>query len=133
MKTYAKGLKRLLVSLMVIGIVAGTQMLTADENRVVDFFRGSELQIETGNQKQALAQALKDMLRLSPQLLKTKRYPDYQGNKGIWTPIQILSAYYVPSRPRSLEPDRFYRDLASQAAKVVITQRLKALHATASP
>ena len=119
----------LFVMVTITGVAGGTS-LGDRENLITAFFGSAELQIETSAQKHELTQALSDTLNLAPEALKRKRYADYQGHKGKWTLPQILSAYFVPSRPIALEADRFYRDLGTDAAKAAVKKQLKALKAT---
>jgi len=125
MKSLKSGLKLALALFMVFCLMTECHARQAEENSVVSFFDGAELQIETPDQVQELQRALQDMLELPEDELRERRYADYQMNEGKWTLAEILSAYFLQEKPIDL--DRIYSDASENAAKTVIKERLEAL------
>lgn len=124
MKALMTNLQRILALFVVTCLVTGCQGLQPKKNIVVLFLEGAELQIETQGQLQELEHALQDMLRLPPKQLRERRYSDYQMNEGVWTLTQILSAYFLPQRPLSIDFERFYADAATDAARSIVKKKL---------
>ncbi|MCF6255808.1 MAG: hypothetical protein L3J89_09140 [Gammaproteobacteria bacterium] len=96
------------------------------DNVIVAFFDEAERQIETDDQRQVLAQALNDMLTLSPDELRKQRYANYQLEPGKWTLHEILARYYAARPPIEFD-ELLYEETASSRAKNAIKKALFSL------
>jgi hypothetical protein len=94
-------------------------------NTVVAYLQGADQQFENANQRREIEKALNDMLTLSPDDLRKRRYANYQMQPGAWTIIDVLHKYFLPSKPVGLNHRRFYRDIADPAAQAVIRDHLQ--------
>ena len=65
-------------------------------NTVVVYLQGAERQSEDLDQRREIEKALNDMLTLTPDELRARRYANYQMEPGAWTIIQFLHRYFVP-------------------------------------
>ena len=94
-------------------------------NVVARFLEGAELQAETDGQRREIARALQDMLNMPAGELGKQRYSDYSGNDAAWTVTELLKAYFVPTQPMRLHPERFYREVGQPEAKAAVRKQLK--------
>jgi len=93
------------------------------DNVIVAFFDEAELQIETADQEQVLIKALNDMLRLSPDELRKKRYANYQLEPEKWTLAEVLSRYYYARTPIEFA-DLLIEETTSDKSKDAIKKAL---------
>ncbi len=100
-----------------------------NENVVVAFFDEAEAQMETDDQRQILMRALDDMLRLSPNELRNKRYANYQLEPGKWTLAEVLTHYYYARTPIEF-PELLIDDISSKNSKQAIKKALIHLQQT---
>lgn len=101
---------------------------TPEINSVVVFLHGAERQSETDDQRREIERALRDTLEMPAEELKRQRYADYQMNSSVWTVVDVLSHYFVPSVPVALDPATFYRDVASPDARSAVQEQLRTLN-----
>jgi len=94
-------------------------------NTVVAYLQGAERQSEDLDQRREIEKALNDMLTLSPDELRTRRYANYQMEPGAWDIIHLLHRYFVPEKLKGLDEARFYRDIAKPEARAVIQEHLR--------
>ena len=128
MKKYKISVNKIWFLFVLLVLAIGCQKSeTKKKNVVIEFLRFAELQIETQDQIKELKRALKDILELQPNQLQERRYSDYQMHKETWTLPQILSAYYVPQQPVSLNSDHFYLDVSADSARSLISNKLTEL------
>ncbi len=90
------------------------------KNVVVRFLMCAELQSETGPQRAEIYKALHDATALPVAELKTTRYADYEGKAGQWTLPTLLSRYFVPPSPMSLNDADFFRDVGTKEAREIL-------------
>jgi hypothetical protein len=113
---------------VLLALAASCQSPGRDDNTVVQYFTGAELQVEMDAQKEEIRHVFRDLLSLPAAKVKERRYADYQGNAGTWTAPQLLEKYYVPAKPMGLSNnDRFYRDMGTPRARAVLEALLKDL------
>lgn len=93
-------------------------------NSVAAYLENAEIRAETDEQRQEIHRALSDMLKKPTAELRTRRYADYQGTPNMWSITQLLTAYFVPQTPQSLESKRFYKDVGKPEAKLAIHRQL---------
>jgi hypothetical protein len=96
-------------------------------NVLAQYLNGAERQSETDEQRNDIRRALTDMLEKDPSILRTLRYPDYQGNPSAWSIVDVLRKYFVPIQPMQLDPELVYRDVSMPAAKEAIRRQLSSL------
>ena len=106
-------------------IVAQFACREAGENTVVANLKGADQQWETVESAREIERALNDMLTLSPDELRRRRYANYQMDPGAWTIIELLHRYFVPLKPLYVDKDRFYRDVTAVEARAVIRAQLE--------
>jgi hypothetical protein len=94
-------------------------------NTVVAYLQGADQQFENANQGREIEKALNDMLTVSPDELRKRRYANYQMQPGAWTIIDVLHKYFLPSKPVGLNQRQFYQDVADPAAQAVIRAHLR--------
>jgi hypothetical protein len=68
-------------------------------NTVVAYLQGAERQSEDMDQRREIEKALNDMLTVSPDELRKRRYANYQMQPGAWTIIDVFHKYFLPSKP----------------------------------
>jgi hypothetical protein len=101
---------RLLLSLAISIVVSFGLFSCRDKgpNTVIAYLQGAERQSEDLDQRREIEKALNDMLTLSPDELRKRRYANYQMEPGAWTIIQLLHGYFVPQELKGLDEARFY-------------------------
>lgn len=108
------------------------ESLLNNENIIVNYLRGAELQAETNEQRREIRRTLEDLLRGGSKRCSSlieKRYADYEGNLNKWNAFVLLQKYYVPEAPMALEPNVACRDLDAPEAKAALRETLESLHA----
>ena len=96
-------------------------------NNVVIFFKNAEIQAETDEQRQEIKLVLLDMLNLTADELRIRKYPDYQNNSNQWDVIKFANSYFVPASPQVLAADTFFEDLEKPEARAVIQQLINSI------
>jgi hypothetical protein len=99
-------------------------------NSVAAYIENAEIQAETDEQRREIRRALLDILEKPATELRTQKYADYQGKPNEWSITRLLTAYFVPSTPQSLEPEQFYKDIDKPEAKLAIRHKLDAINQT---
>ena len=92
---------------------------------VVVFLQGADQQWETQEQGREIDKALTDMLTLSPDELRGRRYANYQMQPGAWTVIELLHRYFVSRGQAYIDEKNFYHDVTDPAAQAVIRLQLQ--------
>ncbi|MBN1531114.1 MAG: hypothetical protein JXA20_00490 [Spirochaetes bacterium] len=113
---------RLLACLLLAAAAAGCG---SGGNRVLDFLENAELQYHGDTQRENLAQACRDILTLTPDELRLKRYRDYAGREGAWDLPTLLYRHLVPSRKGKTLGDDFYRRVKEADTQRVIERLLE--------
>lgn len=115
----------IILGLFMIGCASEpkTEQKTAPNN-VVEFLSGAERQTETADDRLKVMQALDDMLALTADSLRARRYADYQGNTGVWTITTLLERYFNPGHPMALDTTVFFSDYLSADARALIERHL---------
>ena len=127
------GVKRLLTRDFLLTCLAMSLILCAGllscrhagPNTVVVYLQGADQQWETQEQGREIERALNDMLTLSPDELRNRRYANYQMQPGAWTTIELLHRYFVSRGLVYVDETRFYQDVTDPAAQAVIRQHLQ--------
>lgn len=101
-----------------------------NENPVLLYFENAELQYEGKLQKENIRHALNDMLNLSEEELKLKKYSDYTGKEGAWDLPTLIYSHFVPNIKSKTLGHNFYHDVKSQAVQKKIKQLLEKLNQT---
>jgi hypothetical protein len=123
----AMPVSRLFVCLA-IAIVLSTGLFACRDkgpNTVVAYLQGAERQSEDTDQRREIEKALNDMLTLTPDELRKRRYANYQMEPGAWDIIYLLHRYFVPQKLRGLDETRFYRDVTDPASQAIIRDHLQ--------
>jgi len=96
-------------------------------NQLAAFLEDAELQCETEAQRCNLCAAFQDMLDLTPEQLRNRRYCDYTGQPGRWDLPTLLSRHFVPgSKQHSIGP-RFYDEVKSAEVRQQVQRFLDRL------
>lgn len=93
-------------------------------NSVADYFENSELQYETEIQKENISAALDDILKLSEEQLKERKYKDYTGKENQWDLPTLIYRHFVPDGPKNLG-ENFYHDVKLQVAQNQVKEILE--------
>lgn len=117
---------RAIMFLMMIVTFDGCTKFHMKKSQTARYFDGVEVQYENKAQKDTIIQALNDILNLSEEDLKTKRYPDYAGRRDIWNLSVMISRYFVPDDPNKSLGDNLYRELKSNE----VQQKIKKIMGT---
>ena len=91
-------------------------------NPVADYFESAELQYENDSQRKNIADALNDILILSEEQLKIKKYKDSTGKENQWDLPTLIYRHFVPEYPGVTLGDNFYHDVKSVEAQKQIKQ-----------
>ena len=113
------GVKRLLsrdslLTYLAMSVILCAGLLScrhAGPNTVVVYLEGADQQWETQEQGREIEKALNDMLTLSPDELRNRRYANYQMQPGAWTIIDILHKYFLPRGSADVDESRFTQTL----------------------
>ena len=121
-------LKAALVSLLVIGLLGHSPPAMAGSNTVVNYLRHADRQFETEQQRLEIVQALRDMIAQPVGLLKRRRYSDYEGRPGMWSPPELVRRYFLPTTSvHHFSDAEFYRDLHRPPAPSVLRSQLRSV------
>jgi hypothetical protein len=93
-------------------------------NCVAAFLEGADRQSETDEQRTEIARALREMLTAPPTQLRSARYQDYRGNKGVWNARELLKRYYLSPSHSVFDDDCFFRDVSAPEARAALQKRL---------
>lgn len=104
-----------------------TFVSASSKNYVVEYFAGSELQVETRAQCKEISKALKDIQHAPKEKLKSKIYSDYQGRENQWTLSDLLQRYFLSSKEKPLVAEKLLRDRHSKSAQKEIEKILTKL------
>ena len=113
---------------IVICVVLCTGLIACQHphpNTVVVYLQGADQQWENMDQQREIEKAFNDMLTLSPDELRNRRYANYQMQPGAWTIIDILHKYFLSRGLADIDERRFYSDVTEPAARAVIREHLQ--------
>jgi hypothetical protein len=99
----------------------------AAPNCVAAFLADADLQFENDDQKAEIARTLRDTLAKSPEELRSVRYADYTGKRGVWNSRELLKHYFLPTSHVVFDDECFYRDVSAPEARAVLQRRLEDL------
>lgn len=96
---------------------------------VKDFLNGAGVQYESDGQKAVILLALTDMIKDPIEVLRNKRYPDYQMHSQKWRITEVLERYFVPDPSYAgFVGDEFFRDVKKPEAQEAIQMWLSRLN-----
>lgn len=95
------------------------------ENSVLKYFENAELQYEGKLQEENIITALNDILHLSEEELKNKRYKDYTGKEDRWDLPTLIYKHFVPDKKGKSLGNNFYHDVKSKEVQRNIKQILE--------
>ena len=81
------------------------------ENQVLNYFNNVELQYEGRVQEETILEAMNDILVLSEEQLKLKRYKDYSGLENQLDLPTLIYKYFVPDNESKTLGENFYKDV----------------------
>lgn len=67
------------------------------KDEFLKYFENVEIQYETETQKESILTVLNDILNLSADELKNKKYPNYTGKENQWDLPTLINRYFVPA------------------------------------
>ena len=91
-----------------------------NNNCLVEYLAQSEIQYETDKQKYNIINALNDILTLSIDELKNKKYPNYIGEENQWDLPTLISKYFIPVRKNLTLGDNFYTNIRRKEVQEII-------------
>jgi len=80
----------------------------------------SEIQYETDEQKRIIINVLNDMLSLSSEELKNKKYPNYSNQIDTWDLPTVIERYFVPNNDTLLFEEDFYSNIKTNEVQEII-------------
>ena len=95
------------------------------DNPVFWYFQNAELQYEDKVQEENIATALNDILNLSEEQLKAKRYKDYAGKEKNWDLPTLIHRHFVPDKKGASLGNDFYHDVKSEEVQKEIKKILE--------
>lgn len=95
------------------------------DNPVFDYFQNAELQCEGKEQRENIVTALNDILNLSEEKLKVKRYKDYSGKENDWDLSMLIYRHFVPDNNGDSLGNDFYHDIKSEEVQKEIRKILE--------
>ncbi|MCK4251809.1 hypothetical protein KAX97_10195 [candidate division WOR-3 bacterium] len=113
------------LALLLLGLCMGFIKCKEGENPVASYFENAELQYEGKNQEENIVTALNDILSLSEEQLKAKRYKDYTGKENHWDLPTLICRHFVPDRKGKFLGNNFYHDVKSKVVQEKIKQILE--------
>jgi hypothetical protein len=96
----------------------------ANANSITEYFKNSQLQVETDDQRQEIILVLSDLLTTPVNQLRTKKYKDYRLQPDQWDIIKFLHAYFISSSNESLSADQFFEDIGKPEGRHAIEEQL---------
>ena len=96
-----------------------------NENQVVDYFKNAELQCEGRMQEENIVNALNDILSLSKEELKSKRYKDYIVKENQWDLPTLIYRHFIPDREGKFLGEKFYDDIKAKEVQEIIEKILQ--------
>lgn len=87
---------------------------------VIDYLSGAQLQAEDATQRREVLRGLEDVLQKTPLELRKSRYTCNTQPRTSCTLLELLSKHFVPSHPAALDPESFYSEITSPAARTII-------------
>ena len=114
----------LLLTTLLISIFQMSSCKDSD-NQVLNYFNNTEIQYEGDIQRENLITAMKDILNLSEEQLKLKKYKDYSGEDNQWDLKTLIYKHFVPDNQSKTLGDDFYHDIKAKEVQEKIRQILK--------
>ena len=99
------------------------------ENPVLEYFKNVEIQYEGRKQKENIITALNDILNLSENELRIRKYEDYTGKEAQWDLPTLIYSHFVPNRSVSLG-DNFCHDVKAKSMQKKIRGILEKMRKT---
>ena len=118
----------LLIFLFLVIVLMGCKK---SENPIMNYFENSELQYEGKLQEENIITALNEILSLSEEQLKTKRYKDYTGKEDQWDLPTLIYRHFVPDKKDKSFGNNFYHDIKSKEVQQKIKQILEKIKQSA--
>ena len=94
------------------------------DNQVLNYLSNAELQYEGEVQKENLITAMNDILNLSEEQLKLKKYKDYSGNENQWDLQTLIHKHFVPDKEDKTLGNNFYHDVKAKEVQEIIKKFL---------
>jgi len=95
------------------------------DNQVFNYFNNAEIQYDGEIQKENLITAMNDVLNLSEEQLKLKKYKDYSGNENQWDLPTLIHKHFVPDKEDKTLGKNFYHEIKAKEVQEKIIQMLK--------
>ena len=93
------------------------------ENPVAEYFENAELQYEGEVQKENILTALNDILCLSEDELRARRYKNYTGKDDEWDLPTLIVRHFVPDEKKTLG-NNFYHDIKTKEMREKIEKMI---------
>ena len=93
-------------------------------NPVLNYLQNSELKFSNKTQRDNIMEAARDILLISVDDLKKRRYKDYDGNEGQWDLQTLLTKHFVPKKQGLAWGDDFYNDVKQDSVQSIFSSIL---------
>lgn len=93
-------------------------------NRVLNYLKNSELKFDNKIQRDNIMDAGKDVILLSSDDLKLRRYKDYDGNENQWDLQTLFTKHFVPKKPGLDWGDDFYHEVKQDSVQAFMSHIL---------
>jgi len=90
----------------------------------LNYFNNVELQYKGQIQEENIIAAMNDILNLSEEQLKLKRYKDYSGLENQWDLPTLIYKYFVPDKESKTLGNNFYKDVKAKEVQKQIKKML---------
>lgn len=105
----------------------GCSMFPEKERQTAKYFNGVEVQYENDIQKETIVQVLNDILNMSGEELRRKKYPNYVGEKDAWYLPKIIYSYFVTDDSQKTLGDNLYSEIKTDEVQIKIKKLLESL------
>jgi hypothetical protein len=100
------------------------------QNPVLNYLTNAELQYEGAAQKENIANAMHDILSLSEEGLKARKYMDYTGKDNQWDLPTLITRHFVPDKQGKTLGNNFYHDIQLKETKEIVSHILERINSS---
>ena len=118
-----KNLLNIIIILFVI-LASSCNNSTKKEIKLAQYLEQSEIQYETDEQRHNIINALNDILTLSIEELKNKKYPNCTGEENQWDLPTLINKYFVPAYQQRSIQDYYIKFCRSKITKKDLENKL---------
>jgi hypothetical protein len=98
------------------------------EDELFYYFENVEIQYETEEQRENILSALNDIIYLSVEELKNKRYKNYMGEMNKWNLETLINSHFIPDNKNKKLGDNFYDKLKRKEVQEQVEKIMTSLN-----